>query len=122
MQQARKILIMDYSKVKDYICAYTRKKQQYIPKQGPSPALAYLDKKSCHAFGMATSVQYLNLLEICKVLLSVNCRSNEDFLELLLTCTGRDRMSADNVLLKTLESIDTTADSRLAEYLGSLLE
>ena len=122
VKQACKLLIVDYSGVKDYVCTYSWKQQQYIPKQGPSPALSYLEKKSCHAFGMATSVQYLNLLEICKILLSVYCWSNEDFLELLLTSTGRDRVSADNVLLKTLESVDTTTDSRLAEHLGSLLE
>ena len=62
------------------------------------------------------------LLEICKILLLVNSWSNEDFLELLLTCTCRDRMSTDDILLKTFECVDTSADSRLAEHLGSLLE
>ena len=62
------------------------------------------------------------LLEICKILLLVNSWSNEDFLELLLTCTCRDRMSADDILLKTFERVDASADSRLAEYLGGLLE
>ena len=63
-----------------------------------------------------------DLLEICKILLLVDSRSNEDFLELLLTCTCRDRMTADDILLKTLESIDATADCCLAEYLCGLLE
>ena len=63
-----------------------------------------------------------DLLEICKILLLVYSRSNEDFLELLLTCTCRDRMTADDILLKTLESIDATADRCLAEYLCILLE
>ena len=63
-----------------------------------------------------------SLLKICKILLSVCSRSNKNLLELLLTGTCRDRVSADNVLLKTLESIDTTSDSCIAEYLCSLLE
>ena len=63
-----------------------------------------------------------DLLEICKILLLVNSRSNQNLLELLLTCTCRDRMTADNVLLKTLESVDSTADSSFAEHLCSLLE
>ena len=63
-----------------------------------------------------------DLLEICKILLLVDSWSNEDFLELLLTCTCRDRMTTDDILLKTFESIDATADSCLAEYLCSLLE
>ena len=62
------------------------------------------------------------LLEICKILLHVSSWSNKNFLELLLTCTCRDRMSADNILLKTFESIDAATDRCLAEYLGSLLE
>ena len=65
---------------------------------------------------------YGDLLEICKILLDICCWSNENLLELLLTGTCRDWMSADNVLLKTLESINTTADCSLAEYLCSLLE
>ena len=65
---------------------------------------------------------YEILLEICKILLHIGSWSNQDLLEFLLTCTCRDRMSADDVLLKTLESVDAAADSCLAEHLGSLLE
>ena len=65
---------------------------------------------------------YIDLLEICEILLDICCRSNENLLEFLLTGTGRDRMSADYILLKTLESVDTTTDSGLAEHLRSLLE
>ena len=64
----------------------------------------------------------LNLLEICKILLLVNSWSNENFLELLLTCACRDWMTADNVLLKTLKSVNSATDCSLAEHLGSLLE
>ena len=68
-----------------------------------------------------TSVMLI-LLEICKILLHINCWSNQNLLEFLLACTGWNRMSADNILLKTLKSIDTTSDSCLAENLSCLLE
>ena len=70
----------------------------------------------------SASFDICDLLEICKILLLVYSWSYKDFLELLLSCTCRDRMTADDILLKTLESIDATADSCLAEYLCSLLE
>ena len=65
---------------------------------------------------------YEILLEICKILLHIDSWSNQDFLELLLTCTSWNRMTADNILLKTLESVDSASDCCLAENLGSLLE
>ena len=60
----------------------------------------------------------MSLLEICKVLLHVGSWSNQDFLEFLLTCTCRDRVSADDIFLKTFEGIDTATDCSLAEYLS----
>ena len=83
------------------------------------PITIYEKRTTCQS---SSSNICRDLLEICKILLHVHSRSNEDLLELLLTCTCRDRMSADDILLKTLESIDATADSRLAEHLCSLLE
>lgn len=65
---------------------------------------------------------YEIMLEICKILLHIDSWSNQDFLEFLLTGTCRDRVSADDILLKALECIDAAADSSLAEHLGSLLE
>lgn len=62
------------------------------------------------------------MLEVCKILLHVGSRSHKDFLEFLLTCTGRDRVSADDIFLKTFKGIDTATDCSLAEYLCSLLE
>ena len=62
------------------------------------------------------------ILEICKVLLHIDSWSNQDFLEFLLTGTSRDRVSADDILLKTLEGVDSATDCSLAEHLGSLLE
>ena len=70
----------------------------------------------------ASFIVIINLLEICKILLSIGSRSHEDFLELLLTCTCRDRVSADDILLKTFKVVYATSDSGLAEYLGCLLE
>ena len=49
-------------------------------------------------------------------------RGNNKFLILPLACTGWDRMTADNVLLKTLQSINLTVDSSLAKHFGCLLE
>ena len=63
-----------------------------------------------------------HLLEICEILLHVGRRSNQDFLELFLTGSCRNRMSADDVLLKTFEGVDTATDCSLAEHLGCLLE
>ena len=72
---------------------------------------------------MTILCQYMyDLLEICKILLHIGSRSDQDFLEFLLTCTCRDRMSADDIFLKTFKSIDAAADCCLAEYLCCLLE
>ena len=65
---------------------------------------------------------YPDLLKISKIVLHINCRSNKNLLEFLLAGTGWDRMSADNVLLKTLKSIYAASDRCLAENLGCLLE
>ncbi len=48
--------------------------------------------------------------------------SDDDVLVVLETCTGRDQVTADDVLLEAFEVIDATADSGFAENLGCLLE
>ena len=71
---------------------------------------------------MAALSVYNNLLEISKILLIVVCLSDENLLEYLLSCTSRDRVSADDIFLKTFEVVNAASDSCLAEYLCSLLE
>ena len=48
--------------------------------------------------------------------------ANNESLVLTQTGTGGDEVTADNVLLHTLEGIDTAIDSGLVEDLGGLLE
>ena len=80
------------------------------------------NKKKNPAFLPDSSDVYVSILEICKVLLHVGSWSDQNLLEFLLTCTCRDRMSADDIFLKTFKSIHAASDSCLAEYLCSLLE
>ena len=47
---------------------------------------------------------------------------NHQLAELAQTSTCRDKVTADNVLLHTLQIIDLALDSRLVEHLGCLLE
>ena len=49
-------------------------------------------------------------------------RADNDFVELAKTRTGRDEVSADNVLLHTLEIVYLATYSRFVEHLGCLLE
>ena len=46
----------------------------------------------------------------------------DDALELALACSSGDEVTADDVLLQTLEGVDFAADGSFAEYLGGLLE
>ena len=46
----------------------------------------------------------------------------DDALKFALTCAGRDEVTADDVLLQTLEGVDLTADSSFTEHFGGLLE
>ena len=61
-------------------------------------------------------------LEFAHFLFVLILASDDDVLELLLTGTGRNEMTADDILLETFEVIDTGSDGRLAENLGCLLE
>mgnify|MGYP003303535384 CR=1 FL=1 len=63
-----------------------------------------------------------SLLELSEVCSDFLLRSDQDFLEVLLAGTCRDSVSADDILLKTLEIVYAAADSSLGENLGSLLE
>ena len=47
-----------------------------------------------------------DILEISKILLHIGSWSYQYFLEFLLTCTCRDRMTADYILLEAFKSID----------------
>ena len=61
-------------------------------------------------------------LEVIHFLEIVLLAADYDILEFLLACAGWNKMTADHILLKTLEIIDARTDSGLAEHLGSLLE
>ena len=56
-------------------------------------------KKGSPMIGEPSVYMFIDLLEICEILLNICCRSNENLLEFLLTGTCRDRMSADDILL-----------------------
>src|SRR5882757_2767759 len=49
-------------------------------------------------------------------------RSYDQVVELTLSCTGRDEVAHDHVLLQTCEVIRFTADGSFAQHLGRLLE
>ena len=49
-------------------------------------------------------------------------RCNYNAFKFSLTCTGRNKVSADNVFLKSFKMIDSSSDGCLAENLGGLLE
>ncbi len=62
-------------------------------------------------------------LQFCKIVgRGLGNRRHKDFLEILLTCTGRNRVTADDILLQTFEVVDTAADCSFAEHLGGFLE
>ena len=63
-----------------------------------------------------------NLLKVIHFLEIILFAADHDILEFLLAGAGRNKMTADHILLKTLEIIDARTDSGLAEHLGSLLE
>lgn len=48
--------------------------------------------------------------------------ADDNLLELAQTCTCRDEVAADYVLLHTFECVALAADSCFVEYLGCLLE
>ena len=49
-------------------------------------------------------------------------RAYDNLVELALTCTGRDEVTADDVLLHTLETVALAVDGSIVEHLGGLLE
>ena len=61
-------------------------------------------------------------LEFVHFLFVLVLGTDDDVLELLLTGTSRDEMSADDILLESLEVIHTTSDGCLRENLRGLLE
>ena len=61
-------------------------------------------------------------LEFVHFLFVLVLGTDDDVLELLLTGTCRDEMSADDILLESLEEIHTTSDGCLRENLRGLLE
>jgi|GEM_PF-4878547 len=62
------------------------------------------------------SLEFVELL--CKFVLA----SDDDVLVGLETCSGRNQMSADDILLKSFEVVNAAADCSFAEDLGGLLE
>ena len=48
--------------------------------------------------------------------------SDYDVLEFLLAGTGRNQMSADDILFQALEVVDARPDGSFAKYLRGLLE
>ena len=62
------------------------------------------------------------ILKLAHLSLVLVLAADQDVLELLLTGTGRNEVTADDVLLEAFEVIDTTSDRGLAEHLGGLLE
>ena len=60
-------------------------------------------------------------LKLVQFIYSFVAATDHDILVVLKTGTCRDEVTADDVLLQTLEVIDATADSGFAEDLGSLL-
>ena len=122
-EKVMEIFLLNDSGMYHEIRRNTGNQQQYVAKNLPPLPFGKSIKKSCHVIGHGNFCANISdLLEICKILLHVGSWSDQDLLEFLLTCTCWDRMSADDVLLKTFESVDAAADSCLAEHLGSLLE
>ena len=64
----------------------------------------------------------MNALQFVHFFYVVLLAADNNILELFLTGTCRNEVTADDILLKTLEIIHTSADSGFAEDLGCLLE
>ena len=79
-------------------------------------------KKRPTLLGQPLNCYVYTLLEVVHLFEVVFLAADYDILEILLACTGWDKVTADDILLKTFEVIDTGADCSLAEDLGSLLE
>lgn len=62
------------------------------------------------------------LLQLVELGHHVVLAADNDVLVLLESGTGRNQVTADHVLLQTLQVVDAGADGGLAEYLGGLLE
>ena len=61
-------------------------------------------------------------LKVVELLCEIVLASDNDILVCLQTGTGRNKVSADNVFLKSFKMIDSSSDGCLAENLGGLLE
>ena len=63
-----------------------------------------------------------NILPVCLHTLIFFLRANDEFVEIAETCTCRNQLTKDYVLLQTNEMIHLSADCCLVENLGGLLE
>ena len=88
---------------------------------GPA-ALAYVVIKGKTLDVAVFDVDVEDVLLVGLDALVILTRTNDELVKLAQTCTGGDAMTADNVLLHTLETVLLATDGSLVEHLGGLLE
>lgn len=61
-------------------------------------------------------------LAVCLDAVVLFLRTNDEFLPLAESCTGRDEVTSDHVLLHTFQTVYLTTYCSFVEHLGCLLE
>ena len=87
-----------------------------------SAALAYVVIKGKTLDVAVFDVDVEDVLLVGLDALVILTRTNDELVKLAQTCTGGDAVTADNVLLHTLEAVLLATDGSLVEHLGGLLE